>query len=811
MNTIRHQMERGFEKFALLISRRPLVALAIMVVFIVSLVSQLPKLTVDTSTEGFLHDTDPALLTYNAFKDQFGRDEVIVVALKPKAVFDFAFLKTLKRLHEELASEVPYLDDITSLINARNTRGQKDELIVEDLLENWPVDQAELQAIKNRALSNPIYRNLLISEDGSFTTLVIKTVAEANSANMGNVLEGFDDMGEETAPAPVTSAPKAYLTDAQNTEVVMAVKKIVGRYESETLPIYLAGSPVVTHFLKQSMMGDMRKFMLIAFATVAVILFIMFRRLSGVVLPLLIVLLSLLSTLGIMAATGTAIKVPTQILPSFILAVGVGTAVHILAIFFQQLQNQEDRARSIAFALGHSGLAVVMTNLTTASGLLSFAAADVAPVADIGIFAAIGVILAFVYTIVLLPALLSLLPIGKLRSQTAHRNMHRMDAFLARVSRFATSHPKKILAVTALLLCLSAIGSTRIMFSHHVLEWFPQTNEIRTDTETIDRNLRGSISMEVVLDTGRKNGLYDHDFLDHLDKAAVETETWRQDNVFVGKAWSLPTILKEINQALNENRPEAYTIPKGRDLIAQELLLFENSGSDDLEDFVDSQFSKVRFTLKFPFVDAVAYKPFLTDIDAYFQSRFPGTQFKLTGMITLLATVINNTITTMAKSYVTAFTIITVLMVILIGRVRIGLLSMIPNLVPIVCTMGVIGAFGLPMDLFTMMVASIAIGLAVDDTIHFMHNFRRYYELSGDPVEAVAQTLHTTGRAMLVTSVVLSAGFFIYMLATMQNIVRFGFLTGLTIILALLSDYLIAPALMVVVNKKREIAETSKR
>jgi predicted RND superfamily exporter protein len=140
-------------------------------------------------------------------------------------------------------------------------------------------------------------------------------------------------------------------------------------------------------------------------------------------------------------------------------------------------------------------------------------------------------------------------------------------------------------------------------------------------------------------------------------------------------------------------------------------------------------------------------------------------------------------------------------MVVLIGKVRIGLLSMLPNLAPILIILGIIAVTPIPLDLFTMMIASIAIGLAVDDTIHFMHNFRRYYELSGDPKQAVFETLHTTGRAMLVTTVVLSLGFFIYGFATMQNIINFGRLTGLTIILALLADYLIAPALMVLVNK----------
>jgi predicted RND superfamily exporter protein len=237
--------------------------------------------------------------------------------------------------------------------------------------------------------------------------------------------------------------------------------------------------------------------------------------------------------------------------------------------------------------------------------------------------------------------------------------------------------------------------------------------------------------------------------------------------------------------------------------VAQEFLLFENSGSDDLEDFVDSQFSKARLTVKVPFIDAVKAGILLKTITAYLKQKFPDARITLTGMMALLARTIYNAIKSMAKSYAIALVVITVLMVILIGRIRIGLLSMVPNLAPILLMLGVIGGFSIPMDLFTMMVASIAIGLAVDDTIHFMHNFRRYYDRSGDPKEAVYETLHTAGRAMLVTTIVLSIGFFIFAFATMHNVINFGLLTGFTIIMALVADYLIAPALMVTVNKPK--------
>jgi len=565
--------------------------------------------------------------------------------------------------------------------------------------------------------------------------------------------------------------------------------------------VYLAGSPAVTHSLKASMMRDMRKFVMLAVMTIAVFLFVMFRRISGVVLPLVVVVCSLISTLGLMAFLGTPIKLPTQILPSFLLAVCVGASVHILAIFFHRFQATGDKETSIAYALGHSGLACIMTHITTAAGLLSFSTSQIAPIADIGLYASFGVMIALVYTLVLLPALLAALPLKQRRSLAGGSEPAIMDRSLQWVARFSTQRPVLILVIACLVLAVSIPMIFRIRFGHDVLRWFPENNIVRVATEQIDRKMRGTVNLEIIIDTGKENGLYDPLILNRLEKTATHIETLDYGEVFAGKAWSLTAILKEIHQALNENQAAYYRIPQNRDVIAQEYLLFENSGSDDLEDMVDSQFSIARFTVKAPFTDALKYQQLMMDVGSYFDEVFPDVTLQITGMMPLLFRTLSNVMVSMAMSYVIAFVIITLLMILLIGRLRIGLLSMIPNITPILVMLGVMGALSFPMDAFTMMVGSIAIGLAVDDTIHFMHNFRRYYEEKGDPVWAVQETLHTTGRAMLVTTVVLSIGFFIFMFADMKNIFNFGFLTGLTIVLALLSDYFIAPALMVLANK----------
>jgi len=809
MSSIRNKIETLFESFAYFLFDNKYKIFIFMLLVIVLLALRIPGIAIDTSTEGFLHKNDSILLDYEAFRDQFGRDEMAIVAIEPEKVFDLKFLEKLKALHQDLNDNLPYLDDITSLVNARNTYGNKDELIVEDLLEHWPENEKELTAIKKKAMANQMYKNLLLSENGRLTTIVIKSLTYSGKKQPpDDDLSGFvnDDASEQN----IGGQKAGYLTDKENSEFVTALEKIIDRHRTREFPVFIAGTPVVTDFLKRSMITNMRKFMGIALVTIAIFLFVMFRRLSGVFMPIFIVIVSLVSTLGLMSLSGVSIKIPTQILPSFLLSVAIGASVHVLVMFFQSFDKQYSKRDSIARALGHSGLAIVMTSLTTAGGLMSFSTAAVAPIADLGVFASAGIILSLMYTIVFLPVLLAILPI-KSKNISDSENLcepqkRLMDNLLNASIHISTHYPKKVLFVSFILTLVALAGSMRIELSHDPVRWLPHNSNVRLANEKLDIALKGTTSLEVILDTKKENGLYEPDLLLKLENSSKEMENYSDKKVVVGKAWSITSVLKETNQALHENKAEYYIIPESRDLIAQELFLFENSGSDDLEDFTDTQFSKARFTIKVPFVDAIAYAQFMDTVTKHFKENYPRHNIKITGMVAMLARVITNAIHSMIKSYGYALIIITVLMIFLIGKVKIGMFSMIPNIFPIIIMLGVMGWCNLPMDLFCMMVGSIAIGLAVDDTIHFMHNFRRYYEIYHDAEKAVYETLHTTGRAMLVTTCVLSIGFFTFMFSEMNNLINFGFLTGFTLLMALLSDYFIAPSLMVLLNKNNNKA-----
>ena len=542
----------------------------------------------------------------------------------------------------------------------------------------------------------------------------------------------------------------------------------------------------------------MQKFMRITFLIIIIFLFVMFRRATAVFYPVIVIILALLATVGTMAWSGVAFKLPTQIVPSLLMAVSIGATVHILSIFFDRFNSTGDKKEAITYTLGHSGLAIAMTSVTTAIGVGSFAGSEVAPISDMGIFASFGVMVSLFLTLTLLPALLS---ITKLK-QRVKTESGKLDNFMKKISVIPIRHYKSIIVLSAILVALALTAATKIDLSHNPLKWFQSDSYDRISTEVIDENLNGSVTIELIIDTKTENGWNDPVRLEKLNKLSAEFEQYVDSHTHIGKVISLATIVKETNRALHENKEEYYTIPDNANLVSQELLLFENSGSDDLEDVVDSQFSKARISIKLPWTDAVKAMDVLDYVKETAAKTFPNDTVVATGMIPLLINTFSQAVSSSVTSYFIAAIAITFMMMLILGSVRLGLLSMIPNLTPIILGLLIMYVANIPLDMFTLLIGSIAIGLAVDDTIHFMHNFKRYYLESGDSAKAIEQTFFTTGKAMVITTIVLSLGFYAYMFANMVSIQDFGLLTGSVIVLALLADLLLAPALMMLVAKR---------
>jgi predicted RND superfamily exporter protein len=687
---------------------------------------------------------------------------------------------------------------VTSLINARSTRGEGDELIVEDLMEQWPRDATELAALRRRVIANPLYRDTLISRDGRLTTITVRPSTYSSLGVDRDTLAGFEDADEAAGEG---AAGPEILSEEEGAALVSKVRGLRARHRGLGFETYLAGAAVVEERLVEETQSDMARLLTVSMSVVIALLYLVFRRLSGVMLPLLTVAMSLVSTLGAMAMLEIPLSLTTEILPSFLLTVGVCYSVHILVLFFQSLDRGARREEAITYALGHSGLAVAMTSLTTAGGLASFAWADVRPVAELGFVGPLGVTLAMVFSLVLLPALLAVVPLRARRGAGRPANAQLQGAVVA-LGRLSARRPWSVVVLSALVLVLAGIGASRLRFENDYFEWFPEGDPLRVAMELIDQELGGSVMLEAVVDTGEENGLHAPELLRRFEAVAVANRSLRHGELFIGKTLSLVDVLKETHRALNEDRAEFYSVPGQQRAVAQELLLFENSGSDDLEELVDSRFSRARISMKIPWVDWMLYPEFLVRMQHQVEEILgDGVRLHLTGFTAVMSRAASSFIVTMARSYAIALLVITPLMILLLGSLGRGLLSMVPNLAPILFTLGVMGWAGIPLDMSTLLIGGIIIGLAVDDTIHFMHRFERTCGETGDPQRAVRETLETTGTAMLFTSVVLAAGFLVFTSAYMVNLAIFGLLCALATAVAFLADVTLAPALMVLVRR----------
>ncbi len=798
------RVELAFGRWGRLLVRRRWWVIGLCVLATALLWTGLLELRAEFSPDNFLRSGDDTLEVYDAFRARYGRDDRLLVGIESAEIFDLGFLEKLRDFHADVESRVPYIEDVTSLINARVTRGEADELIVEKLLENWPQNAAELAAVERRALANPLYTNAIISRDRSFTAMVIEPYVYSSLGEFGDAdaLSSFDSEGEEPE----------YLTNQETWELIDALQGVMAEYQAPDFQLHLVGVEVMGQQLQTISESDTTLYASISVVAIAFLLFAFFGRLTAAFLPLLVVVLSMVATLGVMGHLGIPFTTVSQVLPSFLIAVGICDSVHILSMVYSQLSEGRSRAEAIAASLQHSGLAVLLTSLTTAGGLMSFSIAKIAPVAELGLIAPIGVLLALAYSVTLLPALLAIVPLRPLARRRSAAPGRAVEWVLRHLGAVATRRPKTVLAVSGAIIALALWPIREVRLSHDNLAWLFEDDPIRVAIELIDRKFEGISTVEVLIDTGVENGLHEPDALRRIEASADYALSFRDPPVRVGKAVSIVDVVKEINQALHENQPEHYTLPDDRRLIAQELLLFENSGSDDLEDVTDSQFREARLTLQVPMVDGQHYVQFLTELRQGLREILEeDIGFEITGGVALGSRTFAVLLDSLARSYLVALLVITPMMVFLIGNFRIGLLCMIPNLIPVCLVLAMMGWLDIPMNISTLIIGSIVIGLAVDDTIHFMHKFNRYLEDTRDPRLAVERTLATTGKAMLITSLVLSTSFFSYTLGHFYGMVHFGILAGSAALIALLADILVAPALLIWFLERKTTGQTSTR
>ncbi|MFV0334844.1 MAG: efflux RND transporter permease subunit [Tropicimonas sp.] len=821
MTSVATAVKRAFTGVARFFFRLPLAGIVLIAATFALALGQARSVTRDGSIEGFFRPDAPEIAAYDAFRRQFGQEGQIIVGVESGNLFTAHMLHKLAALHEALAQGVPYTEDITSLMNTRAVEGGEGLFVVNDLLQHFltrgDTSPEALAAFRETVLSHPVYRDLVISQDGQMTLITIRPqrfqprVSEALAGGHLDLFSQFADTGDTTEDA-------AFLGQREQGQMVAAVQEIAARFEEPDFRIHVAGSPVASSEIVRVLSSDMPKFTLACMIAITLVVVVFTRRLSAAVAFIATVAVSAVSTIGLMAATGTAIKAPTQVLPSIIIVAAACTVLHLIAALVQaraargpasgRMSERACKELAVGTAMDHAALPVAFTTLTTAVGLASFSGSSLAPVADLGIFGAIAVILVLVSAMIVVPVVFRLF---RFRAEAdASRNSRVLD-LATRLACLAARHWSATLQLTALVTVIAGLGLFGLRFHHNSLEWLPETNQVRVDTETVDARMRGAINLEAVVDTGTARGVQQDAFLAALDDLAAEMpRISAEEAVPVGKVFGVTDLVKEVNQALIPSGPAGgHRLPEGQ-LVAREFLMFENSASNDLPDFVDSNYQQTRLTVRVPWLEAGQYAGLIDRIESELETRLAPvgvSSVTLTGNMALLAQTSVNVIRSMAESYGISLVAISLLMALIMGGVRLGLAAMVPNLLPVVIVLGVMGFAGVPFDSFTMLIGCIALGLIVDDTIHFFYQLRTAETDGLTGPDAITYAVRHSFLPILATSLAVMAGFAAYALSTMSNVTAFGLLIALVSLVGLIAETVVSPAIYAALLARRTAPE----
>ena len=728
--------------------------------------SGLTSIKVDNSKRQWFQASDPSIIRYQQFQKDFGHDNFIFIMLEtpPGHALSPQSLQLLVQLEESLKRATFHGDEmfegVTHLGNIQYIEGDAAGIEVIDLSDGVVPSGPDNDLFKERALSNPQYEGVLFSQNQDALDILLDLRPMRRDDTYYHAIVDHLDATFKTEPF------------AQHV-------------------FHVGGAPVIDSAMDRLTISEARLFSGFAILLNFFICLFLFRRWSGVVITMLTVALTLIWTLGLIGIGGQSLGVVHVMLPMMLLVVGVSDSVHILSEYQREYIQRGDRREAIFATMGEVTLPCLLTSLTTAAGMSSLALAPIPPIRTMGIYAAIGVLLAFLISIVLVPIMLSYVGLEPKHQKPSDQ----FAKSLARVGSFSTRHAPRVLGLTALLIGLSLWGASRIRVESNFLETFRKSSDVRRAAHRIDATLGGTSTFQVLIDSGTDGGVKEPLFLTRLEN--FQTYIDSMDGVI--KTLSIVGLVKELNEILQEGGKEHYRLPPSRNMVAQQLLLYENADPDGLFELITDDYRIARITVRTERLGTGRGARMMTQAEEKFNALFaPNSTLSFTGGFELFVRMTENLSRSQIRSYGAAFILVFLMMVMVLKNFWLGFLSMLPNIFPVLSALGLMGALDIQLDFITLLIACIAIGIAVDDTIHFLVRVKKEFQKTGSYEEASQKTLQSAGRAMLFTTLILCGGFLIFLPSEMLSIALFGGLVAFTVVMALLSDFIIMPALLAV-------------
>jgi predicted RND superfamily exporter protein len=752
--------------------RRPFLVIISIILIVCAAAYGASKLSFKSDYRVFFGSENPQLTAFENMQKTFTKNDGIAFIVSPKdgVVFKENVLAAIHTLSTE-SWQIPYASRVDSITNYQHTTAVGDDLIVEDLvLEPELLPDLDLEKIKNIALSEPVLLKKLISEDASVTVV-----------NVTVQLPGLD---------PVSELP----------EVVDKVREIQAQISSAypELEIQLSGMIMMNASFTESALNDNATLVPLMFIVIALVMVLLLKTISGSIATMIIVIFSIVSAMGIAGWMGFFLTSPSASAPTIIITLAVADCIHILTTFLYEMRHGVEKKPAIIESLRVNFQPVLLTSVTTAIGFLSMNFSDSPPFRDLGNIVAMGVMLAFFFSVTLFPALLCVLPI-KVTPEA-----QRKGDLMATLADFVIAK-KKILFPTsiAVIIGLSVFVPQNIL-NDNFIKYFDETVPFRQATDFMEERLSGLMTQAIQVDSNASGGINDPEYLAVLE----DFNAWMRQQPETENISILSDVIKRLNKNMHADDPAYYALPGQRALAAQYLLLYELSlpYGLDLNNQIDVDKAASRIMVTTKNLNSTQNIELENRIAQWFNERAPNYTITIASPNLMFAHIGQRNIVSMLLGTTIALILISLLLGIALRSVKFGLISLIPNLIPAAMGFGlwffIDGQIGLALSVVTGM----TLGIVVDDTVHFLSKYLRARRLKNKSTEeAVRYAFASVGRALWVTTLVLIAGFMVLAQSSFKLNADMGLLTAITIGIALIVDFLFLPPLLMLVDKTKKL------
>lgn len=727
---------------------------------IIDLRTGTPRLQVDPSLERLLPEGDAERAFFDRARQLFGADEFVVVLLEGKEdVFTPASLARVQHLTQRLEA-VDGVQRVLSLANAVQIEERGGDVFVGPFFETPPQDAATLERLRDRVRAHPFYGETLVSRDGRGAAFLVT----------------FERMPERELLARRLAAQVAEVADAERGDAKM----------------WITGSPYAKLAISETLIGELGRILPTLLGLVVLLTAATFRTLRGVVLPVATISLAVIWTLGAMGWVGSSLNLVSNLIPGLLITLGFAAALHVVSEYYEMLRRHpaHDAAShraGIAHVLDEMGVAVAVNGITTVLGFASLCTSGVVAVRLFGAWAVVGIVATTVLAMTFLPAALAWAGNPRRVPGAGGAEGGTVDRVAERIARFDVRHRRKIFVAATLVLLLAAFFMTRIEVGTTYIGDFPETSPVRQGYEEITRRLGGTTAFTIVVDADEPGGMVQPENL----RALRTLQDWIEAQPEVATTASIADGVALLHHALRGEEAEE-AIPSDPSLVKQ-LLLF--GGDDVARGFVDRSQRSASILVRSNVSDSKPVRAFLERLDARLAELPRRVQARATGDLVLL----NRTVDAIAigelQSLGTAFLTIFLTLSAMLTSFRVGLLALLPNLLPVAIYYGTLGLLEIPLNLSTSLIGSIALGIAVDDTVHYLARFNLEARRLGDETEATVATLKSVIRPVTWTTVGLCLGFLSFLLAETKSQQQFGVLAAFTMAIAWSLELTLSPAL----------------